>query len=213
MPSKTKLRSPDSLDNTLLNNLRQLMHEAGLNEAELSRQTFIPHATLHKIMSGKTEDPRASTLKLLADHFATSMEALLGYSTPAFRNATSTQAIPIISWSECMLRTEHTQKLHSANHIVSEFISQNAFALNAKTSMAPRFPLGAILIINPEIDPKDGNLVIVHYPNTPEATVRELTIDASNYRLLPFNGSGTITGLDEGVRILGVVAKVVFSCL
>ena len=42
------LHKPQSQYDTLLHNLRALMQKACINEAELSRKTNIPQATLHK---------------------------------------------------------------------------------------------------------------------------------------------------------------------
>src|SRR3990167_5290128 len=83
----------------LIINLRSLMKNVGLNEAELSRRTDIPQATLHKILAGKTEDPRASTLKTLSDFFGISIDELLSgnpIATSEKSAATSAQSIPVI---------------------------------------------------------------------------------------------------------------------
>src|SRR3990167_1003734 len=87
----------------LIHNLRALMKKAGINEAELSRRTNIHQATVHKILAGKTEDPRASTLKTLSDFFGISIDELLSgnpIATSEKSAATSAQSIPVISWKE-----------------------------------------------------------------------------------------------------------------
>ena len=65
----------------LVNNIKRLMMAKGLNEAKLAKRTNIPQPTLHKILSGKTEDPRVSTLKLLAEFFNVSLVAII-YTPP-----------------------------------------------------------------------------------------------------------------------------------
>src|SRR5579863_6988609 len=66
----------ESVEN-LTDNLRHLMQLKDISEAALARKTAIPQPTLHKILAGKTNDPRASTLKALADFFEISIDELL----------------------------------------------------------------------------------------------------------------------------------------
>ena len=64
----------------LFENLRQLLMSRGISETELARQTNLPQPTIHKIMSGKTLDPRMSTLKSIASYF----EVILRNTWPGF---------------------------------------------------------------------------------------------------------------------------------
>lgn len=201
----------------LIHNLRILMKKAGLNEAELSRKTHIPQATMHKILAGKTEDPRASTLKTLSDFFGISIDELLNGSFTAgdTRNATVTaQSIPVISWKDCIHVAQFTAQLTPHNWerwAVSEFLSKNAYALASKPSMAPRFPKDTILFIDPDMTPEDGDYVIALYAGTTEATIRELSTDGPVRILLPLNPNAEPTPLDKHVKILGVLVKTSFS--
>ena len=58
-------------------NIRRMMNQFKVTEAEVSRRTHVPQPTIHKILSGKTTDPRASTLKSLADYFKISIDELV----------------------------------------------------------------------------------------------------------------------------------------
>jgi len=203
--------------NLLIHNLRALMKKADINEAELSRRTDIPQATVHKILTGKTEDPRASTLKTLSDFFDTSIDELLSgdpVPTGAKNPAASAQSIPVISWNECIHSIQFTSNLAPNNWdkwVVSEFLSKQAYALCSKPSMAPRFPKDTVLFIDPDTAPKDGDHIIVHYSDTTEATIREFSIDGPTRLLLPLNPNAEPTKLDANVRILGVLVKTSFS--
>src|SRR3990167_4538826 len=165
----------------LTTNLRHIMKLKGITEAELARKTHIPQPTLHKILSGKTNDPRASTVKSLADFFDISIDELLtgAPSTKSQNTASKTQSIPIISWGQCIDATNYIKNLTPTNWscwIVSEFLSEHAYALTSKPCSDLRFPKGTVLIIDPKITAEDGDMVIVHYPNTQEATLREISI-------------------------------------
>ena len=210
---------PQSVEHDLLLvlNLRELMKKSGLNEAKLSRATNIPQATVHKILAGKTEDPRASTLKTLSDFFNISIDELLSGNPIASSEkslAATAQSIPIISWKECIHSTQLVANLTPSNWerwMVSEFLSKHAYALSSKPSMAPRFPKDTILFIDPDIAPKDGDYVVVLYSDTDEATLREFSIDGPTKLLLPLNPNGTSTKLDNKVKIVGVLVKSSFA--
>lgn len=202
----------------LIRNLRELMKKNGLNEAELSRRTRIPQATVHKILAGKTEDPRASTLKTLSDFFGISIDELLSGNPVVIttgKNASiAAQSIPVISWKECIYSKRFIAGLTPTNWekwAVSEFLSKHAYALSSKPSMAPRFPKDTILFIDPETTPKDGDHVIVLYPDTDEATIREFSVDGPTQLLLPINPNMEITKLTKKIKILGVLVKSSFA--
>ena len=58
-------------------NLYKQMQKYGISEAELARRTHIPQPTLHKILAGKTEDPRFSTMQQLAAFFDLTVDELV----------------------------------------------------------------------------------------------------------------------------------------
>lgn len=72
------LGTPDnSRMNKLAANLRKLMsREGNLSENQLSRNTGVPQPTIHRVLSGRVEDPRDSTLRPIADYFRVSVEEL-----------------------------------------------------------------------------------------------------------------------------------------
>lgn len=207
------LGSIDDLTNTL----RRLMDERNITEAELARRTNIPQPTLHKILSGKTGDPRASTLKALADFFGVTIDMLLTGSAsvpPMTTTAANTQSIAIISWSDCLEASKLIRTLDSVswdNWITTEYSSTNAFALTSKPSMEPRFPIGSTLIIDPNITPEDGDLIVVHFPNTSEATLRELSIDGPVKQLVPICKNSSPETFSAEIRDLGVLVKSIFK--
>lgn len=205
------------LQDKLAANLRQLLLAKNISEAELARQTNVPQPTLHKILSGKTSDPRASTLKSLADFFNTTIDDLMTGENAKIHTKQSgnIQSIAVITWDDCHHYKKKLAKLTPENWnqwIVTEFISVNAFALKSKPSMEPKFPKGSILIIDPDITPEDGDLVIAHYGDTATTTIRELSIDGP-IRILSTicKTQNSQSTNNENVKILGVVMKSIFN--
>src|SRR3990167_3080716 len=156
--------------------LHQFMKKENVHEAELARETAIPQPTLHKLLTGKTTDPRLSTLQTLADYFRTSIDAL--YTESNLHNQSHLpkgKAIPIISWEDALdfrHAIKHATSQHSLTWIVVEDQPRaNLFALKSKASMEPYFPRNTILIVDTDLTPSDGDLMIVHFPNTPACTI------------------------------------------
>lgn len=211
MNAAKELKHSLTQDTTLVANLKQLMHEHKINEADLSRSTGIPQPTLHKILSRKTADPRISTLKVLAQHFNISLdhlctELLLPGATPTKHG----NPVPIISWETC-LTPESINHLTPANWdqwlVVENDQDDTAYALMTRACMVPRFPKDTLLIINPAVKPIDGDLIVVHYPDTTTATLRELMLDGPTKLLIPLNREGKPENLTDDIKIVGVVAQ------
>lgn len=202
----------------LANNLRKLIVAKKISEAELARQTNIPQPTLHKILAGKTTDPRTSTLKALANYFDVSIDCMLN-STELSNEAPTlaTQSIPIIAWENCINYKEYLRSISPNSWdqwVVSEPVSTFAFALSSKPSMEPKFPKGSTLIIDPSTTPEDGDLIIAHFANTNTATLRTLSIDGPISELSTVCKQPKITTpLCKETKIIGVVVKSVFRFL
>lgn len=192
----------------LSTHLRQLMQLRNINEAELARKTNIPQPTLHKILTRKTIDPRVSTLKSLTDYFKISFDELL--TGLSIANNPNIQSLPIISWQQCLDIENLLRKLTPSNWskwITSELVSTSAFALMSKPCMEPFFIKNTILIINPNLIPQDGDVILIAYPNTDEATLRKVLIDGPIKLLSMIYNNIEPTLLTSDIEILGVLVK------
>jgi transcriptional regulator with XRE-family HTH domain len=194
-------------------NIKRLMAEKTMNEATLAKKTAIPQPTLHKILSGKTADPRVSTLKLIAEHFNVSLDTIMYTGTEEKIAAESlakkkTKAIPVISWQECV---EAEALLATLTHTtwkdwrLSTVKADKVVCLIAKSSMEAQFSKGALLSVALDVKPVDGDWVVVHYPHSEEATIRQLVLDGPLKRLKSIHNDADI--LDESIRLIGVVVE------
>lgn len=213
MSTVKKLQSESAKQQALVSNIKQLMQNLGIREAELSRLTSIPLTTLHKILSGKTIDPRVSTLQALADYFDTTIDEL--YSG-VLENKTQPKlhSIPILNWEDCFQSKHCIKNLTPSNWnswLTTEYLAPNAYGLTSKLSMEPRFPRGTTLIIDPELQAEDGDLVVVIYPSTEDATLRQLLKDGPNQSLLSIDGDPIKENLSEDIQIVGVVIESKFT--
>ena len=84
-------------------------------------------------------------------------------------------------------------------------ISKQVFALESKPSMYLRFPKDTVFIIASDINPSDGDLVLVKLKQNNEFTLRELLLDPPEKRLLPLVEESKSINFDESEHeILGV---------
>ena len=196
-------------------NLYKQMQKYGISEAELARRTHIPQPTLHKILAGKTEDPRFSTMQQLAAFFDLTVDELVSgaqYSSKKISGRIS--SIPIISWRECLKGSDFIGDISIKEWkewVSVENASRGLFGIGSTASAEPRFPRGTILIVDSNVISKDGDLVIVQYKDAEEATLRELSIDGPNKFLLPINPNFAKDIFDKSMKILGVVVEYRFS--
>lgn len=205
---------PRFSDLKLAENLKRFMDNRRLNEAELARQTNIPQPTLHKILSGKTIDPRASTLKLLANFFSVSLDDLFSGNLSQTNNMHHMQKLPILSWTACLDAKNVIATINEENWdkwIINEFIAATAFALPGKATMEPRFARDTIFLIDPEATPTCSDLVILKFPNCFEATMREFICDGPMVILQPLCPSRQSDKLTPEIQILGVVVKTILN--
>ena len=200
------------------NVLNSLLKNAKLSEAELSRKVGLPRATINRLVSGKTPDPRASTLNVIAQYFNVSVDQLLGISPivsyeNSLTNVTTLTSIPIIEWDylldwENIIKTIKPKKLHDWVTIDSS-IDEGKFALRVKgESMWPQFQEDTILIINTEKDYKNRDFVIAHIASQDEIVFRQLLIENKYMFLRAINSIFPAIRFQNRDKIIGSVIQV-----
>lgn len=198
---------------TVAGKIRALMAEEFITEAELSRQTQIPQATLHKVLAGKTADPRCSTLAIIANRFNVSVDYLVGgvrHNAVRKQVDVPIQSIPVLSWQDCARAKSVIAAIADSRHqqwVITEFVNDNAYALVTRNSMKRLFEVPTTLVINPDASPSDGDLVVVQYANTDEATLRAFSSDGPVVRLNPINDLSHSEELTDAMSIVGVVVQ------
>lgn len=191
----------------------KLMAAQGINATELARRINLPQPTVHRLIVGKTEDPKLSTLLSIADYFSITLDQLLGnVSVMNTENeGMRTMSIPVISWQEALRPREAVKDLTSANwqewFMLDMKASPFTFGLKSKPSMEPRFSIGSILAVDPKEAPQDGNIVIVHYPETNEATIREIILDGPKKLLKSVMDDSEVDNLESGIMVIGTVIQ------
>ena len=200
----------------LAKNLTLLLERNGISESELARELNIPYNSIRRLISGFTSDPRMSTLKLIASYFNISLDALVGDQDPDNYSPTENRApvsIPILSWTDISEPDFLTKiffndwpKWQPVALAATDDLSKRAYAIESRKSMQPRFPLGTVLVIDPDKDPIDGDLVLVRIKENNAVSLRDLAIDPPILHLFPIieNSPSMIYDTNEH-EIIGIV--------
>ncbi|ODN43701.1 S24 family peptidase [Piscirickettsia litoralis] len=199
--------------------LNHLMNEIRISEAELARQTGVPTTTINRMLLGHTTDPRANTLKPLAQFFSISIDQLLGLSPmndriPGTFNATNRSAwltVPLIRWQDSIAWVfkhnsysldSHTQWITTDKHI-----SDTSFAVKSLPSMEPRFREGSTLIVDPNHEYKDGMFVLVTLDGS-NVVARSVLSDGADIYFKGFDHAIPTQAYNSTTqRILGVIVE------
>lgn len=198
--------------------LKELMDRHRITPTELARRINLPQPTIHRLLVGKTEDPRLSTLSLISEYFSVSIDQLLGVTALEEINnqnkLANTRTLPIISWQDAV-KENFTKTLTTTNwdnwFFVEANVSPLSFGLVSKHSAEPRIPTGSILTVDPNTTPEDGDLVIVYYENTAEATIRQIILDGLKQILVSIINPSISDELLPSIKIIGVIVQTRFS--
>ncbi|EPU6895647.1 LexA family protein [Raoultella ornithinolytica] len=165
--------------------------------------------------------PGGESLSKLAKFFNTSIDYILYGTEFEGKLITKMRRVPVISWVQAGLFTESKAEdvLHDAEKWVetSLRIGDNAFALEVKgDSMTnpnglPTIPEGATVIVDPDIEPRHGKIVVARVDGTNEATVKKLVIDGSQKFLVPLNPRYPNISINGNCIIIGVVKGVQYE--
>ncbi len=224
MPNATKLNSvtPEiNRENNLSRNILTLIKRSNISEVELAKALEIPYNTVHRLINGKTTDPKVSTLKMIADYFNINLDSLIHGEDPsvsgkANKNITS---VPIVDW-DLLSSDNFIESIASINWtswqpvplVSTEEMGENSYAIESKKSMAPRFPLGTIFIIDPNAKPIDSDLVLIRMKNNSGVSLRELIIDPPTWQLCPISSKApALVFCKEEHSIIGIVLFTIFK--
>lgn len=203
---------------TIAENLSHLMKLRKTTESKIAQDLNVPVMTIRRLLSGETTDPRVFTLKTLADYFNVTIDTLIETGVLAPNESISQSKplfIPVLDWDSAKnIDTIDLKKWPTWIPVTmgkEENISARSFALESRPSMYPRFQQGTIFIIDPELTPSDGDLVLVNLRENNELTLRELFIDPPEWQLHPVNqGSSILNYAKETHEIMAVVFLTLF---
>lgn len=173
--------------------LRGLMNEHGISENELARRTSVKQPTIHRILSGTTEDPRASSLVSISRYFDVSIEYLLGIEDKREGYTASVPAegkpvkpiryAPVLEWDEAKeicTNSENPPDKENRKAVFSDAGYRSFWLQMRGNAMYPFLrDKESYLCVDPEKEAKHGALCLVREKATDELMVRMVMIDGS----------------------------------
>ncbi|EPE8588613.1 LexA family protein, partial [Escherichia coli] len=121
---------------------------------------------------------------------------------------------PLISWVSAGCWMEAVEPYHRRAidnwYDTTVDCSEDSFWLDVKgdSMTAPAglsIPEGMIILVDPEVEPRNGKLVVAKLEGENEATFKKLVIDAGRKFLKPLNPQYPMIEINGNCKIIGVV--------
>jgi len=213
---------------TMSDRIGRRMKALKLKSTHLMAATGASKGTVSQWVNGGTE-PSAKYLSKLADVLGVSerwltegglVEETIGNAHPG---PDLRRRVPLISsvqagnwkemiegnWDEVTHWIETTAKV--SPYSFSLRISGDSMSAPSGSGMS--LPNGSIVIVDPEVEPVNGRIVVARINGTNEATVKKLAIDGPNMYLMPLNPAFQPIPLDSSCEIIGVCVRVEMDLL
>ncbi len=186
-------------------NLKILMSREKVSYLELSERTNIPIATLKRLRSDLA-NPTLDSLLPIAEYFKITLDQLIGIAPLSLR-ANSWNYIKIIQWDQVSIW--QTLGENECEYTITDAkISKNNFALIVCNDDWPGFIKGSILIIDTEMQPKQGDYVVTQRVGSKEATLKQYICYEGKIYLKPLNPDFKSDLLiDNNFNIIGVMVQ------
>ena len=204
----------DEIDRFRLANLRRLIAEAG-SASELARRAAVSGPYLSQILGGT---PYASgNPRRMGDRLAAKLERATG-KPPGWMNEARSRderafppgaGHPVISWVQAGKWTEARNLPPDAERLHCPLpCGPHTFVLKvAGESMAPRFPDGEYIFVDPDVPAINGSFVVVRRANDGAATFKQLVVEDGRRYLKAANPNWPepIVEVGPGAAVCGVV--------
>lgn len=206
---------PDEIGGPLLaEKVRSIRNSASLSQTEFGKKVGLSQQAVSKIERGETYQSRK--LVNIARFAGLTLGELLTENPSQQEYFTTKKRVPRLSWSEAR-KWEETMKRNqgrfTAWEIATTEVSDNAFAIEMRgdSMISPvdpqSIPSGALLIIDPDLTPTDGDTVVASIASSQSITVKRFTTDGPHRYLKALNQQYNSIVLADEDSIVGVVVE------
>jgi SOS-response transcriptional repressor LexA len=211
--SGLNLREGENLSTRLSHAIRVL----NISQSELARRIGIkPQAIQYLCTSNAT---RSKFVFDIADALGINVDWLLAGQGKMLEGTIPTEDIttkaPLIEWSQITDWLEGgDQTIKPISYINTQLdFNKKCYALKIMDcSMAPRFEIGTLLIIDPESTPRENDFVIVATKFSENPIIRQLIKKNESLTLMPSNTTlYKEIPLNQDDKILGVLRQTVYE--
>ncbi|MDZ7918495.1 XRE family transcriptional regulator [Rhodoferax sp.] len=192
--------------------IKALRTRKGLAQQDLADALEVDKGNISKYESGK-QGMTFDRLEVLAHTLDTPLSELFSMAeTGNIETAPEIKGtVPLISWVQAGHWNDVIDNLHpgEGERIHTTYrVRKHTYALRVRgDSMEPKFPEGAILIVEPDESPEPGAFVIVRH-NGGEATFKQLVVEGNAMYLKPLNPRYPIMEVKPDAVFCGVVKRV-----
>lgn len=197
--------------------LRALMNEVKMTVTELARQTGIGQPVIHRMASGETDNPKVGSLSPIAKFFNVNISQLIGDEplpadrftgshNPYYR---SWHQLPMYTWEQAAVQPERQMPSDvQCNVSIEADVSKQAFAIRMEdTTMAPRYPLGTLMVIEPNLKAQDKDFVAIHIEGEAKIQLKQMLMDGQDIYLKPLNNDFETKRVTKPYQIKGVMIQ------
>jgi len=199
-------------------------NKLGVEEMPLARHLKVSREIVHRYIEGKTKpyDDKLKKIALFLNVSYTWLRDGIGAKkfSPIVNITENASFVPLIDYKKAVnWKTEYKNEHQKLESMIacSVQVSEKAFALPVIGIAMQRddgdsFPVGSYIIVDPDVKPADGSYVVARIGDSPEATFKQLRIDAGagTKYLINLNKSfNTTLPLTASCEIIGVV---VYMC-
>lgn len=196
--------------------------ESGLTKAQFAESIDTSPATLSQLMG---DNPNRNIGDKMARKIETALNLPFGWmdvlhnqaseSNVTYRGKNDTRgSFPVISWVSAGQWMEAIEPYHRRSidrwYDTTVECSEDSFWLDVQgdsmtSPVGLSIPEGAAILIDPEVEPINGKLVIAKLEGDNEATFKKLVIDAGRRFLKPLNPQYPMIEINGNCKIIGVV--------
>ena len=222
----TGLQVAPSKTISLGGNLAALIKNKEISFFDLARHTGVPPATIHRLVHEPTCNPTIATLIPIARFFNLTVSQLLMENPSYEPNATCSESImkasvPFINIHAFSCPTQLKEAVVSSQMSKSvqtvHLLSNESFSIEMyDDSMAPLFPRGTILVLDPQQISTDGSYVLAFLFEKKQFVFKRICYDGTRcYLRSAINAIGATNQVEVNVDavVLGslVQATIIFK--
>ncbi|MDE9463539.1 LexA family protein [Xenorhabdus bovienii] len=203
---------------TIGERIRLRRKELKLTQRELGKHVGVSHVAISQWEKEDTE-PKGDNLLALASVLGFSPEHILkgenDNSNVSFLRFNKARGeYPLISWVCAGNWSEAVEPYHRRSiddwYETTVSCSSDSFWLEVKgdSMTSPSglsIPEGMMILVDPEVAPVNGKLVVAKLERENEATFKQYIVDAGNYYLKPLNPQYRMIPIKGNCKIIGVV--------
>ena len=183
-----------------------------ISASELARHTGLPPSTIKRLRNNAHNNPTLGSLIPIANYFSVTLSQLVGEnliqeSDVHIRNFPSCHTLPIYTWEQLpnLNKIEHSVSLKKI--AVGCEISHQGFAVELTGNEGENITQGALLIVDPLLNPKAGSLVVVQ-KNQEMAAVKKYFMNDGTIYLKPLFSGMAVFPLTNDYLILGTAMQI-----